>query len=1035
MASSGSHLSKDFLDLIKSIGDSRSKQEEDKIIGNEVEVLKIKIKESGIKPKKMKEYLLRAIYIEMLGHDAEFAQFYAVNLTQDKDLMTKRVGYLACNLLLNESSPSLIMLVSTLQKDISSKNWLEQIMALITATKFANQTIIQATLDEVYKKLDLKNEQIKKKAIVCLHRYFQVSPSSVSDIDDKMRKALCDADPSVMGATLNYFSSQAAKEPEKFKDLVSCLVVILKQIIEHKLPKEYDYHKLPAPWIQMKLLEILSYLGRDNLSASEQMYEIILQVLRRSDDTGINVGYAIVYQCLRTICLIYPNQSLLEQAALTISRFLSSDSPNLRCTGINGLSLIIQINPEYVTQHQQIIVDCLEENDETLKKNTFELLYKMTNTDNVEIIVEKMIEYLKVTDVENSGRLNILNKIIELAELYAPDKKWFIKVLNKLFVNFGGMITDEIISKLVKIIMEWSEETDSDEFKEYTIKNYNEIIKSINSLPDSLVQLISFIFGEFSYKLAESESEVENNFKTLEFLLSRTYDKEKTKSMIITAITKIHLENDFKGYEYIKDVITTYSKSKNVDIQQRALEYLRMCNNKLIKSKEYISSSMNKSFSVDSRLSFLNSYVRKKINEGAKVYNRSAYENSFHEKDKNSGELNLKPYIQAEEYRFKKDSEITTSKVSDEAKPWTTSGLREEPKIPVLFKPKEVTSVSSSSGITSIGSSNSHNKSGPTVSNNFDRVEGPKVINRNKEEKQFVPIVKKPEVKYDPKKEEKELTKKALFGGEKSNNNIVTSSNVSNIGNKKPLNLNKEANNKEIKPIQNKPNGFMDILNEGKRPAHKDIPQKEEKKEEITSGNDIFDFLLTTPSTCTVTTNTVKANENSTGIGNLEDIFSSISSTSQSQSQNQTTTNTNKPISNINNTNKSNELFSIFETPQTQHKPQTQSNLIKIKKKFEKYQIDTDTFGEFWENCPNDEVSTTISSKIKTPIEYFNRIDEIGISKIEIIDDEAIAACIYENEKFYIHSNISSNGITLLIKSLNTKLAAELSSYLKDMLK
>ena len=47
--------------------------------------------------------------------------------------------------------------------------------------------------------------------------------------------------------------------------------------------------------------------------------------------------------------------------------------------------------------HQQVIVDCLEENDETLKKNTFELLYKMTSLKNVEVIVEKMMNYLKHT--------------------------------------------------------------------------------------------------------------------------------------------------------------------------------------------------------------------------------------------------------------------------------------------------------------------------------------------------------------------------------------------------------------------------------------------------------------------------------------------------------------------------------------------------------------------------------------------------------------------------------------------------------------
>ena len=155
MHSSGSHLSKDMLDLIKSIGDSRSKQEEDKIIVKEVEVLKKKIKESGIVPKKMKEYLIRAIYIEMLGHEAPFAHLYSVNLTQDKNILNKRVGYLACCLLLSDQSEFLIMLVASLQKDIQSLNWVEVCMALTCVVKFANSTIMQAVTEPVMKLLDM----------------------------------------------------------------------------------------------------------------------------------------------------------------------------------------------------------------------------------------------------------------------------------------------------------------------------------------------------------------------------------------------------------------------------------------------------------------------------------------------------------------------------------------------------------------------------------------------------------------------------------------------------------------------------------------------------------------------------------------------------------------------------------------------------------------------------------------------------------------------------------------------------------------
>ena len=76
----------------------------------------------------------------------------------------------------------------------------------------------------------------------------------------------------------------------------------------------------------------------------------------------------------------------------------------------------------------------MEENDETLKKNTFELLYKMTN---VEDIVD-MMNYLKHSTLENFSKKDILTKITELTERFAPSKSWFIKVMNELFVNFGN---------------------------------------------------------------------------------------------------------------------------------------------------------------------------------------------------------------------------------------------------------------------------------------------------------------------------------------------------------------------------------------------------------------------------------------------------------------------------------------------------------------------------------------------------------------------------------------------------------------------
>jgi AP-4 complex subunit epsilon-1 len=235
------------LDLVKSIGESRSKQEEDKIISNEASLLKHKFNERNLSEKKMKELLIRAIYVEMLGHDASFSHIYAVNLTQSKNLMVKRIGYLAASLFIDENSEMIILMISTMQKDLQSRNHLEILAALNCLSKLSNENVMMAVNDSVCKLLDHTHEMIRKKTVMVLLKFNKIAP--VEGIDHKMKKALCDRDPSVMACALNFFLDQVKRDHTKYRDLVNHFIVILKQIIDHKLPRDYDYHRIPAPWI------------------------------------------------------------------------------------------------------------------------------------------------------------------------------------------------------------------------------------------------------------------------------------------------------------------------------------------------------------------------------------------------------------------------------------------------------------------------------------------------------------------------------------------------------------------------------------------------------------------------------------------------------------------------------------------------------------------------------------------------------------------------------------------------------------------
>ena len=1042
MHSSSSHLSKDLLELIKAIGDSRSKQEEDKIISQECETLKTTIKQSGISPKIMKEHLIRAIYIEMLGHDASFSHLFAVNLTQDKNILNKRVGYLACSLLLNENSEFLILLVASLQKDLQSSNWVEVSMALTTVIKFANPTIMQAVTEPVIKLLDNKNEQIRKKAVMCLFRFYQVDPSYVPDVEERMRKLICDYDPSVMASTLPYFKEKISKNPEKYKDLVTPLVTILKQVIEHKLPREYDYHRFPGPWIQVILLEILSMLGRDDQNSSENMYEILGQCLRRADDTGINIGYAIVYQCLKTICTIYPNSHLIELASTTISRFLSSDSPNLRCTGINGLTLIIQINPNYVMSHQKVIVDCLEENDETLKKNTFELLYKMTNLKNVEVIVDKMMNYLKHTTLENQSKKDILQKITELTERFAPNKTWFIKVMNDLFVNFGDMITSDILSKLVAIISEWESETDDlNEFKRYTIENYATIVENYSVLPESFVKLMAWVIGEYTCKLYFNDTEkIKGIIQMLSYLLNKTYDDEMTKCLLISAIAKINSNINYSEQNLVNDIMERYSREKNTELQQRCLEYKRtQAKNVPIEKNKF--TTIEETPSIDFSLPFLNNYVQQK--SSGRVYDPSISEMFADKYSSNEVQLNVGPYAMNSNilsmpskgnninslYDVKDDNLVANMKnelnVRGEQK-WGAEGYKDESK-----KIPEKPSFINTQGI---GSSNIFNNGG---SNSFVGISGGSNSGYGTSSSStYSHRNKKKEEDLNPDNLEKKKLMKDLFGGLGGDDNEEKP--------KKKQRNNFGGNDNSYSGTQNNNNnngnnnGGMNLFegmikntdNNNNNNQSKDLLNMGNNNQNNNNGN--FDLLGFGDNNQQNNMNNNNNNNNQGSIDLLGDIFGGGSNTNNfSNNNNNNTQNQNNlfdAFSNTNNNNNtSNNEMNLFGNLNNQNS--SNNNL------FSPYNINTEEFGEQWGNYP-DEDTFEMNINISTPQQFHEIIRNKGnFAAVDIINNEAISAANYKNQISLVHATIDFNHVTLLVKCQNKGLNQEVATYVMNLFK
>jgi len=249
-------------------------------------------------------------------------------------------------------------------------------------------------------------------------------------------------------------------DAQAYKNFTTSFMSILKQIAEHQLPKLYDYHRTPAPFIQIKILKILALLDAGDKHTSENMYSVLAEILKRSDANS-NIGNAILYECICTITTIHVSPRLLEVATEITSRFVKSENHNYKYMGIDALGCIIKLNPDFAEKHQLAVIDCLEDPDDTLKHKMLDLLCKMTKSSKVEVILENMITYMQtLNDAHN--KTEIAGQVIELAERFAPSNQWFIQTMNQVFELAGDLVPPKVAHDLMRLLAEGAGEDDED---------------------------------------------------------------------------------------------------------------------------------------------------------------------------------------------------------------------------------------------------------------------------------------------------------------------------------------------------------------------------------------------------------------------------------------------------------------------------------------------------------------------------------------------------------------------------------------------
>ncbi|XP_051000520.1 AP-4 complex subunit epsilon-1 isoform X2 [Acomys russatus] len=489
-------------------------------------------------------------------------------------------------------------------------------MALTVVSQIFPREMIPAVLPLIEDKLQHSKEIIRRKAVLALYKFYLIAPNQVQHIHTKFRKALCDRDVGVMAASLHIYLRMIKENSSGYKELTESFVTILKQVVGGKLPVEFSYHSVPAPWLQIQLLRILGLLGKDDQRTSELMYDVLDESLRRAE-LNHNVTYAILFECVHTIYSIYPKSELLEKAVKCIGKFVLSPKINLKYLGLKALTYVIQQDPSLALQHQITIIECLDHPDPIIKRETLELLYRITNAQNVTVIVQKMLEYLHQSK-EEYIIINLVGKIAELAEKYAPDNVWFIQTMNAVFSVGGDVMHPDILSNFLRLLAEgFDDETEDQQLRVYAVQSYLTLLDMENTLyPQRFLQVMSWVLGEYSH-LLDKESPEEVISRLYKLLMSDSISSE-TKAWLMAAVTK--LTPQALSSHIVEKLIQEFTVSLNTCLRQHAFELKHLRENGELMKNLFQGAQSCEDIVADASLSFLDGFVAEGLSQGAAPY-------------------------------------------------------------------------------------------------------------------------------------------------------------------------------------------------------------------------------------------------------------------------------------------------------------------------------------------------------------------------------------------------------------------------------
>ncbi|KAL9619614.1 MAG: hypothetical protein Q9160_005801 [Pyrenula sp. 1 TL-2023] len=445
--------------------------------GNETEYIQSILKEcrSEVKSQDMDvktTALLKLIYLEMFGYDMSWASFNVLEVMSSAKYGHKRVGYLGAVQSFRPDTEVLMLATNLLKKDITSPQIPTLSLPLLTLPHIITSSLALSLLSDLLPRLSHSNPAVRKKTIVTLYRLALVYPETLRVAWPKIKERLLDEeeDGSVTAAVVNVVCELGWRRPHDFLPLAPRLFDLLvdggNNWMAIKIIKLFATLTPLEPRLVRKLLRPLTNLIQTT-SAMSLMYECVNGIIQGGileESEGSAEGDDIAKLCVSKLR----------------SMIIVEGDPNLKYVALLAFNRIVTSYPNLVSMQQDVIMECLDDPDVSIRLQALELTAGMISGDNLQPIVNRLIKQLRNSPIQSDQQAPLVPMHIEPhADSDDEDPEANIKP-DRRPTNEYASLTNEYRQELIHRILDMCS---------------HEIYAKITDFEwylDSLVQLIRF---------------------------------------------------------------------------------------------------------------------------------------------------------------------------------------------------------------------------------------------------------------------------------------------------------------------------------------------------------------------------------------------------------------------------------------------------------------------------------------------------------------------------------------------------------------